>query len=58
MELAGEQQPDGGPGRRDVDDRVPEAHEREDDAGGVGEGEGDEGGVDERVDAVDRRGDL
>lgn len=40
----------------DVDDRVPEAHEGEDDAGGVGVGDGDGLGVDERVDAVDGRG--
>ena len=41
---------------RDVDDRVPEAHEGEDDAGRVGVGNGDGFGVDEGVDAVDGRG--
>ena len=43
--------------RRDVNDRVPEAHQRKDDAGRVGVGDGDGVRVDERVDAVDGRGD-
>ena len=42
---------------RDVDDRVPEAHEGEYDACGVGVGDGDGVRVDERIDAVDGRGD-
>ena len=46
----------GGARGRDVDDRVPEAHEGEDDAGRVGVGNGDGFGVDEGIDAVDGRG--
>ena len=54
VQLPAEQQAHGGPGGGDVDDRVPEAHQGQDDAGGVGEGQGDKGRVDEGVDAIDR----
>lgn len=53
-----EEPPHGRPRRGDVDDAIPETHEGEDDAGGVGEGEGNEVRVDKRVDSVDRGGDL
>ena len=48
-----EEPPHGRPRGGDVDDAIPETHEREDDAGGVGEGEGNEVRVDKRVDSVD-----
>ena len=48
-----EEPPHGRPRGGDVDDAIPETHEGEDDAGGVGEGEGDEVRVDKRVDSVD-----
>lgn len=50
---ADEESPHGRPRGGDVDDAIPKPHEREDDAGGVGEGEGDEVRVDKRVDSVD-----
>lgn len=40
------------PGSRDVDDRVPEAHQWKYDTGRVDEGKGDKVGVDEGVDSV------
>lgn len=52
-----EKGPASGAGGRDVDDRVPEAHEGKDDPCGVGVGDGDGLGVDEGVDAVDGGGD-
>ena len=36
-----------------VDERIPEALKRQDETGGVVEGEGDGFGVDEAVDAID-----
>lgn len=48
-----EEEAHAGPGGRDVDDGIPEAHQGEHNTRGVGEGEGDEGGVDEGVDSVD-----
>ena len=53
VQSTAQQQPHGGPRGGDVDDRVPEPHQGEDDAGSVAEGEGDEGWVDEGVDSVD-----
>ena len=55
-EEIGEEGPASGARGRDVDDRVPEAHEGKDDACRVCVGNGDGLGVDERVDAVDGRG--
>lgn len=52
-QLAAEEQADSGPGCGGVDDRIPEPHQGKHDAGGIGEGEGDEVGIDEGVDAVD-----
>lgn len=51
----GEEGPASGARGRDVDDRIPEAHEGKDDACSVGVGDGDFLGVDEGVDAVDGR---
>lgn len=51
--IVDEEPPHGRPRGRDVDDAIPETHQGEDDAGGVGEGEGDEIRVDKRVDSVD-----
>ena len=48
-----EEAPHGRPRGGDVDDAIPETHKGEDDAGGVGEGKGDEVRVDKRVDSVD-----
>lgn len=50
---ADEQPPHGRPRGSDVDDAIPEAHEGENDAGGVGEGERDEVRVDKRVNPID-----
>ena len=50
---ADEEPPHGRPRGGDVDDAIPETHQGKDDAGGVGEGEGDEVRVDKRVDSVD-----
>ena len=58
VEAAAEEQPNGAPGGRNVNDGVPEAHQGEDDAGGVGEGEGNEGRVHKGIYSVDRRRDL
>lgn len=55
-EEAREERPAGGARGRDVDDRVPEAHEGEHDACCVGIGDGDGARVDEGVDAVDGGG--
>ena len=51
--IVDEEPPHGRPRGRDVDDAVPETHQGEDDAGGVGEGEGNEIRVNKRVDSVD-----
>ena len=51
--IVDEESPHGRPRGRDVDDTVPETHQGEDDAGGVGEGEGNEIRVNKRVDSVD-----
>lgn len=53
VQLTAEQQPHSGPGGCEVDDGIPEAHQGKHDAGGIGEREGDHGGVDEGIDPVD-----
>ena len=45
---------DGIPGRHDVDDGVPETHQREHETGGVVKGERHGFRVDEGIDAIDR----
>lgn len=57
LQFSPEEERDGAPGCGDVDDAVPEAHERQDDAGGVAEGEGDHVRVEDGVDSVDGAGD-
>lgn len=52
IQLPDEQQSHRRPGSCDVDDRVPEAHQGENDARSVGKGERDKRGVDEGIDSV------
>ena len=51
--VAHEEPPHGRPRGGDVDDAIPETHQGQNDAGGVGEGERYEVRVDKRVDSVD-----